>query len=126
MDKKKILIVDDEENILIMLESRLTHAGYAVSKATNGREAIDIAKKELPDLIISDIMMPELDGGDMSNILKNDPLTKGIPIIFLTGLLKKEEESARKVVQGRYFMAKPFDADALLKAIDRVLYDKKR
>ena len=121
MDKKKILIVDDEEHILIMLESRLINAGYAVLKATNGRDAINLAKKELPALVISDVVMPDVDGGEISAALADDPATKDIPIIFLTALLKKEEEKERQVVLGRRFMAKPYDPEELLREIDKLL-----
>lgn len=121
---KKILIVDDDENFLVMLGSRLAHAGYAVRKALNGKDAVTTAKKELPHLIISDIAMPDLDGGEMSNVLSQDSATKDIPVLFLTGLLRKEEEGERKVVKGRSFMAKPFDAEALLKEVKRLLGER--
>lgn len=118
MDKKKILIVDDEADVLKVLDKRLTSAGYEVIQASNGREAIISAKKERPQLIILDILMPEMDGGDVANRLKNDPATKDIPVIFLTCLVRKEEEkNVEDVGAGRYFVAKPFNADELLAEI---------
>jgi CheY-like chemotaxis protein len=121
MEKKKILIVDDEEHILIMLQNRLVNAGYAVLMATNGKDAINLAKKEIPALIISDIVMPDVDGGDIAAALADDPATKDIPIIFLTAILKKEEEKEKRVVLGRRFMAKPYDPEELLREIDKLL-----
>jgi CheY-like chemotaxis protein len=121
MEKKKILIVDDEEHILIMLQSRLVNAGYAVLMATNGKDAINLAKEEIPALIISDIVMPDVDGGDIAAALADDPATKDIPIIFLTAILKKEEEKEKRVVLGRRFMAKPYDPEELLREIDKLL-----
>lgn len=121
---KKILIADDEAHILTLLEARLTKAGYAVIKAATGIEAVALAKKELPQLIISDIMMPDIDGGEVSKVLEADPATKDIPIIFLTALLRKEEEKGRRVVMGRYFIAKPFDAEELLSIVAKCLEEK--
>lgn len=118
MDKKKILIVDDEADVLKVLNKRLTAAGYNVIQASSGREAIISAKKEQPQLIILDILMPEMDGGDVANRLKNDPATKNIPVIFLTCLVRKEEEkNVEDIAAGRYFVAKPFNADELLAEI---------
>jgi CheY-like chemotaxis protein len=115
--KKKILIVDDEEHVLLVLENRLSKAGYSVIKATNGKDAIALAKEELPELIISDLFMPDIDGADVVGMLEQDPKTKDIPVIFLTALLRKDEEKERKIVSGRYFLAKPYDPDQLLKEV---------
>ncbi len=80
---KKVLIVDDEPDVLEVLGRRLTQAGYQVIKAQNGEDGILKAKKELPNLIILDIIMPDMDGGSVANKLKEDKTTKDIPIIFL-------------------------------------------
>jgi len=117
MEKKKILIVDDEEHILMLLENRLSKAGYAVVKANNGKDAIIMARKELPALIIIDILMPGIDGPKAVGVLEEDPKTKDIPVIFLTALVGKDEEKEKKVVSGRYFLAKPFDPEELLKEV---------
>lgn len=117
MNGKKILIVDDEEHILLVLENRLSKAGYSVIKANNGKDAALMAKKELPALIIMDIFMPDIDGPKVVSILEQDPETKDIPVIFLTALVGKEEEKERRVVSGRYFLAKPFDPEELLREV---------
>ena len=121
MDKKKILIVDDEEHILIMLQNRLDNAGYAVVKATNGKDAINLAKKEIPALIICDVVMPDVDGGDVASALADDPTTKNIPIIFLTAIIKKEEEKEKRLALGVRFIAKPFDSKELLREVDKLI-----
>jgi len=121
---KKILIADDEAHILTLLEARLSKAGYSVIKAATGIEAVALAKKELPALIISDILMPDIDGGEVSKILESDPATKDIPIIFLTALLRKEEEKGREKVSGRYFIAKPFDPEELLRVVAKCMEEK--
>ncbi len=115
--KKKILIVDDEEDVLEVLEKRLSEKGYAVIKALAGEKALEMARSHQPDLIILDVMMPDLDGGEVADILQKDPATKNIPVMFLTCLLTKEEEKGRRIISGRYFLAKPYKPDELIKVI---------
>ena len=111
MNEKKILIVDDDEVFLRMLEKTLTSSGYSVSLATNGKDAIETAKNWRPHLIILDIMMPEMDGGEAALVLENNPATQNIPIIFMTSLLKKEDENKLTYSHKRSYMAKPYNAD---------------
>ena len=115
--EKKILIVDDEPDAVQFLGLRLANSGYKVLKAYSGAEAIKIAKKELPDLIILDILMPGLDGSKTAGLLKECPETKDIPVIFLTCLFTKEDEKQSNVRGNMYFVAKPYDGDQLLKVI---------
>jgi len=122
MLKKKILIVDDEKDILTVLEKRLSVAGYDVVKADSGKNAIKIAREEHPDLIVLDIVMPEIDGAMVAETLKQDVNTKGIPIIFLTCLLTKKEESILgHEIHGHFFIAKPFDQEELLSEIKKTI-----
>ena len=117
MTEKKILIVDDDKVLLKILEKTLLSAGYSVAKAENGRDGIIAAREWLPDLIILDIMMPEMDGGETAEALRADALTKDIPIIFLTSLLTKKEEGRGNPLLGRKAMAKPLIPDDLLHEI---------
>jgi len=117
---KKILVVDDEKDMLEILKAKLEFAGYEVLTAINGRDAIAKAKTQKPDLITLDIIMPDVDGAEVAETLKKDPETKDIPIIFLTCLIKKNEEE-KHVKGGRYFMAKPYDGHELLSAIAKHL-----
>jgi DNA-binding response OmpR family regulator len=119
--EKKILVVDDEPEIVQFLGLRLMNSGYKVLRAYDGAEAIKIAKKELPDLIILDILMPEIDGSKTASLLKECPETKDIPVIFLTCLFSKEEEKDGNVRGGVYFVAKPYDGDHLLGVIKESL-----
>ncbi len=120
MEKKKILIVDDEKDLLIILEKRLTKEGYAVIKADNGKDAIIMAKKEMPDLIMLDILMPEMSGEQAASKLKADPQTKNIPIMFLTCLFTKEDELMQgHDIGGNVFVAKPYNPDELLSEIKK-------
>ncbi|MDH5384448.1 MAG: response regulator [Candidatus Aminicenantes bacterium] len=122
MEIKEILIVDDDKVILRTLEKILLSAGYSVIPLSLGREAIRIAKERSPDLIILDIMMPDMDGGDVAFTLKNNPETKNIPIVFLSSLVTKREEQSSSKKHGIYFIAKPFERDELLKQIRKYLY----
>ncbi len=114
MRYKKILIVDDDSLNLKMLRNIFSSNEYHVLQASGGYEAVNIAKNDHPNLIILDIVMPDMDGGEVASILKNDPSTQNIPIIFLSSLIKKEEEQYSSTQEGVYIMAKPFDRDALL------------
>ena len=118
---KKILIVDDEKDVLMVLEKRLVDSGYAVIKSENGKEALIQAETETPDLIVLDVMMPGMDGVSVAETLKNNQTTKEIPVIFLTCLITKEEEKTGNVIAGEYFVAKPYNPDELVKIIDKQL-----
>lgn len=121
----KILIVDDEKDMLAVLEKRLSMAGYSVIKADNGKDAIRLAKDEQPDLALLDIMMPDMDGGEIGQILKNDPNTKDIPIMFLTCLFSKDDETREgHRISGNFFIAKPYNSEELLGEIKKQLTTK--
>lgn len=122
--KKKILIVDDEKDLLAVLEKRLTREGFSVIKADNGEDAITLAKKEKPDLIMLDILMPGMTGEQVAAILKNDVDTKGIPVMFLTCLFTKRDEVEQgHEIGGNVFIAKPYNPEELLKEIKKHLTD---
>jgi len=117
MKYKKILIVDDDSVNLKMLRNILNGNEYHVLQASGGYEAINSARNYHPDLIILDIVMPDMDGGEVAAILKSDPSTENIPIIFLSSLIKKEEEQYSSTQDGVYLMAKPFDREVLLNKV---------
>lgn len=119
--KHKILIVDDSQITLRMLEDILSAAGYVVIQSTNGKDAILLARDELPDLIVLDITMPGLDGIDVALSLKNDLKTRKIPIIFLSALVGREIRQGKDVILDSTFLAKPIDRDVLLSEIQKYL-----
>lgn len=120
-NKKTILVVDDDADIRAVLRMRFSSAGYNTLEADNGGEAINIAKGKKPDLIILDIMMPEMDGMSTSQYLKENPITKNIPIIFLTGLQDKKLEQIHHRAGENIIFAKPYDAKELLTAVKSVI-----
>ncbi len=109
MSKKKILVVDDEEKFCKMLKANLEKEGpYEVQIETKGAQALAVAKVFQPDLIVMDILMPDLGGCEAAFQIKNDEKLKNVPIIFLTALAKKkDQELFGGIVDGRPFIAKP-------------------
>lgn len=123
---KKILAVDDEEDVLLMLDKRLTAKGYSVITTTNGTNAIALAKSQHPDIIILDMLLPDIHAGEVTAILKDEEQTKDIPIIFLSGLFSKAEEAKKgHSINGQMMFAKPYDIEELQNAIEELVQEKK-
>jgi CheY-like chemotaxis protein len=123
---RKILVVDDEQYVHRLLQHHLERAGYQLLSAHNGREAIEIAFRELPDLIITDVMMAEMDGMTAIRKLKEDELTRTIPVIVITAnpaYHVSRDESQNSGAE--LFLTKPFSPAQLLAAIRRILPDTK-
>jgi len=119
---KKILVVDDEKDVLLVLEKILTAEGYSVITTTKSTNAIALAKSQHPDIIILDIVMPGMDGGEVAAKLREHPLTRSIPVIFLTALLSKTEEyQENRMIGSNITFAKPFDTEELLARINGLL-----
>lgn len=117
----KILIVDDEQDILALLEYNLKKAGFQVASAEDGPEAIESAKREKPDLIILDIMLPSMEGTEVCKILKRENTTNSIPVIMLTA---KGEEIDRIVgleLGADDYITKPFSPRELILRVKAVL-----
>lgn len=118
-DKKTILLVDDEQETLSLLSKTLERQGYETITASTAGEALELAKFKKPHLIILDIVMPDLSGGEVAVILENDSATAHIPIIFLTGIMGKDEETI-KIKAGRQYklIAKPVVAEELIEKVN--------
>ncbi len=125
MDNKKILVVDDEENELSLLDLVLSKAGFSVTTSDNGKEALLLAKSICPDLIIADLSMPDMDGGQVAEELKLQPETRDIPVLFLTGLYTKEQEKEKgHIIAGNMILAKPCESKKLLTMVNTLLSSK--
>ena len=123
----RILIVDDEESSRKLLEAKLQTIGCGkdIIKASNGEEAITLAQTEHPDIIFLDVMMPQMDGGNVKRRLLDNEATKDIPIIFSTALITKEEaEESGGVVGGGLYIAKPYNTEKIGQAITAALKEK--
>ncbi len=116
-DKYRLLLVDDVPNNIMVAGNILRKMNYSIVFATNGREALDRVKMNSFDLILLDIMMPEMDGFEVCRRLKGDPATKDIPIIFLTAKMDTESIVQAYDVGGQDFVTKPFNETELLARI---------
>lgn len=119
--QKKILVVDDDAHTLLMMKNRLVNAGYEVVTADTGQKGINLAKEQKPDLMLLDIMMPDLDGNEVASILAGENETRNIPIVFVTGLLRKDEEKSGKFIGGRPVLAKPYSPEKLLETVKKYM-----
>ncbi|HQV60693.1 MAG TPA: response regulator, partial [Chitinophagaceae bacterium] len=113
-----ILIVDDDDSIRSLLQQELGDAGYSIEEASNGKEALEKVRINRPDLIILDIMMPEMNGFDVAAILKNDPNTMDIPIIVLS--VVQDKARGFRIGVDRY-LTKPIDTGLLFNEIGSLL-----
>ena len=118
---RTILVVEDDEITLRMLDKVLSGAGYMVIPASNGIDALSLARGKRPDLLILDIMLPGLDGILVASRLKDDAKTKDIPIIFFSSLEEKEIGKRKDVSSGWHFLRKPCHREELLQEIAHYL-----
>ena len=122
---KTILVVDDEKEVLDWLEKKLSGANYAVLRASAAKEALATARRNKPDLVLMDIVLPDMEGSEVVRTLAGDPSTGHIPVIFMSGIVSREDEHTQRElnVGGRLYRAisKPFDFAEILKEIKEIL-----
>jgi DNA-binding response OmpR family regulator len=119
--QKRILICDDDPAILRVLQVNLEVEGYEALLAHHGEEALEVAQREKPDLIILDIMMPRLDGYQTCERLKASDDTKQIPVVFLSAKAQASDIEKGKGYGVDDYLTKPFDPDTLISTIERLL-----
>ena len=119
--QKKILIVEDEESLLKLESILLTTKGYLVQGATTGVAALEAVAAEAPDLILLDIMLPELDGFEVCDRIKKNPATKNIPIVLLTARKTPEDVSRGEDVGADQYITKPFKSAMVMETIEQLL-----
>lgn len=117
----KILIVEDELDIAENLQALLAAKGYAVTLAHDGTEGINAARKEVPDLLLLDVMLPKMGGFDVCRLLKADPATKKIRIVMVTGLGRMGDVETAFQNGADDYIIKPFDSARLFKKIEKVM-----
>ena len=118
---KKVLIVDDEPHMLRLTELSLKKVGYYILTARNGREAIEVAAREVPALIVMDLVMPELDGLSALQQLKATPATAGSPVIMLTSRGQTVDREEAETSGAVLFLTKPFSPSALATEARRII-----
>ena len=121
MAKEKILVVDDEEDILELVRYNLNREGFDVLGTTSGEEALNIARKEIPDLIILDLMLPGIDGLDVTRRLKKDAKTQAIPVVMLTAKGEEADVVAGLELGADDYVTKPFSPRILIARVKAVL-----
>lgn len=123
---KRILVVDDDHDIVELVQNRLEANNYEVISASNGEEGIRKIKQHKPDLIIMDIMMPQMQGGEAVRVLKSNVNTRDIPVIFLTAMTSHHPQSAEAKginVDDEFYtaIAKPFEPEILLVEVRKLI-----
>ncbi|GBC98489.1 Alkaline phosphatase synthesis transcriptional regulatory protein PhoP [bacterium HR17] len=119
--KWRILVVDDEVAIVRMLRDRLETEGFEVLTAYDGVQALEIARQERPNLIVMDVMMPQMDGLTVARLLRDDPTTAHIPIVMLTARGQESDEQAGYAAGAARYFTKPFSPRQLVQEIRALL-----
>jgi len=121
MSQAKILVVDDEADLVETIQFALELEGYNVLVASNGEEGLNIARQEKPDIILLDLMLPKLDGYKVCRLLKFDERYKSIPILMLTAKTQEKDKILGKETGANEYITKPFDMDELMAKIKSYL-----
>ncbi|MGA2526479.1 MAG: response regulator [Smithellaceae bacterium] len=120
----KVLVVDDEVDFCYFVKKNLMHEGiFDVITATNGKDGIELAESELPDIILLDLVMPDMPGEDVAAALKDNPATANIPILYITALATKDDVVDREEnkIGNNYILPKPVRTKKLIKTILKIL-----
>ncbi|MFC1621690.1 response regulator transcription factor [Candidatus Omnitrophota bacterium] len=120
-DKKRILIVDDEDDLRNMLKFRLEATGYTVLEASDGQEGLDMARAQKPDMIILDLMLPKMDGFKVCRMLKFDKIYKNIPVVMLTAKVQEKDKMIGQEMGADAYLTKPFEPNELVVKIKELL-----
>jgi DNA-binding response OmpR family regulator len=124
MMTKRILAVDDEPRVLMMLRRRLETAGYLVSTAQEGVDALRKVRDEKPDLIVLDLILPGMNGYEICARLKGDAQYRHIPVLVLTARSQEQDAAEGKRVGADAYMTKPYDGDRFLAKVNELLARK--
>lgn len=121
MKKNRILVVEDEESLLKLESILLTSKGYSVTGVMDGRSALEEIAKSKPDLVILDIMLPELDGFEVCRQIKGDPETCHIPVVMLTAKKSSQDLARGRQVGADEYITKPFKSAKVMEIIGTLL-----
>jgi len=116
-----ILVVEDDPFVERILKQTLTAESYTITVVRNGLQALEVARKLMPDMIILDLGLPDISGHDVFRILKNDPASRNIPVLILTGLDKENQETEMLLGGADEYLTKPFDIPLLIARVRNVL-----
>ena len=122
---KKILIADDNADLIRILSLQLKNAGYSTVTAVNGKEAVEFARTQLPDLILMDVMMPVMNGLEATRLIRQDPETRSIPIIAVTAKITPQDQKELLNEGCDDYLSKPYTTKELTSCIDKLLQQGK-
>lgn len=125
-DNKKLLLIDDDPNLILLVKDYLEFRGYEVMTAENGRDALDILDKDIPDMIICDVMMPEMDGYTLVDHVRKDPKINWVPVLFLSAKGQSQDRVTGLNHGADVYMVKPFEPEELVAQVESSLSQAKR
>ena len=125
-DNKKLLLIDDDPNLILLVKDYLEFRGYNVDTAENGREALEVLDHLVPDMIICDVMMPEMDGYALVKHIREVPVTNRIPVLFLSAKGQSQDRVKGLNEGADVYMSKPFEPEELVAQVESSLKQIKR
>jgi len=125
-DHKRLLLIDDDPNLILLVKDYLEFRGYEVITAENGREALDLLGQDLPDMIICDVMMPEMDGYALVKHVRDSPKTSWIPVLFLSAKGQSQDRVKGLNTGADVYMVKPFEPEELVAQVESSLKQASR
>ncbi|MCC5896775.1 MAG: response regulator transcription factor [Phormidium sp. BM_Day4_Bin.17] len=123
---KRLLLIDDDPNLILLVKDFLEFRGYEVTAAENGREALEILEETIPELIICDVMMPEMDGYGFVKKVRENPKTSWVPVIFLSAKGQSQDRVKGLNTGADVYMVKPFEPDELVAQVESSLQQAAR
>lgn len=125
-DNKRLLLIDDDPNLILLVKDYLEFRGYEVITAGNGREALEVLEQEIPDMIICDVMMPEMDGIAFVQHVREDSRTNWIPVLFLSAKGQSQDRVKGLNTGADVYMVKPFEPEELVAQVESSLKQSRR
>lgn len=125
-DNKRLLLIDDDPNLILLVKDYLEFQGYEVITATNGLEALSVLEDKTPDMIICDIMMPEMDGYTLVEQIRQDPRNSWVPVLFLSAKGQTQDRVRGLNIGADVYMVKPFEPEELVAQVESSLKQTER
>jgi DNA-binding NarL/FixJ family response regulator len=126
LEQKRLMLVDDDPNLIVLVKDYLEFRGYDVLTAENGRQALELLQKTIPDLIICDVMMPEMDGYTLVEHIREDPRTEWVPVLFLSAKGQSQDKVKGLTTGADVYMVKPFEPEELVAQVESSLKQASR
>ncbi|MEB3339380.1 response regulator transcription factor [Okeania sp.] len=125
-DTKQLMLVDDDPNLILLVKDYLEFRGYQVTTAENGREALELLEEKIPDLIICDVMMPEMDGYTLVQEIRKNSVTECVPVLFLSAKGQSQDRVKGLNIGADVYIVKPFEPEELVAQVESSLKQASR